>query len=145
LNVTVDGADFRFLDETTNFVINESGTVIALSRYSAIGYLRFHGAITDDVDSYYVYQHYPKFSIVTKICENIQDQKKSQLRGLTQRGVAQADPRFARAFVDHLRGSGLIVIDNNNLVSASPEGRRQLPLFIDRKTMPECIEVFLAN
>ena len=146
LDVSLKNADFRFVDPDINFVVvPEPGMIRALSGATAIGFLRFHGAITDDVDPYFVYQNHPKFPIVMKICENIQSQRNSQFRGLTQRGVAQADPNFARAFVRHLERSGLIEVDKKVLVSSTPEGRRQLPLFVGQRGLPKQIEEFLST
>jgi hypothetical protein len=140
------GSNFRGLDDNTNFIVkNAKNEKIPLYGKSAIGYLNFNGGNTDEIEPFYIYQHHPKFPIVFKICENIQDQRKSQWRGLTQRGVAQSDPPFARAFVDELKASGLIEIDQNELVSATPEGRRQIPLFIEKNILPDFIVAFLRD
>lgn len=139
------GADFRGIDLDSNFIVRLAGSVLALNSYAAVGYLKFHGAITDSVEPYFELQHHPRFSIVQKICEHVAEQKNSQLRGLTQRGVAQNDPPFARAFIEKLKNSGLIVVGRNDLVSATNEGRKQLPRLISHNEMPECIEDFLRN
>ena len=146
LECVFEGGDFTGIDSDSNIIVNNGGgALLALSGLSIVGYLAYHGATTNPIDPYYRYHHHPKFSIVDKICENIQDQKNSQKRGLTQRGAANQDPKFARAFVDYLENEGLIEVDQNDLVSATPEGRRQLPLFSARKVLPSGMERFLAD
>jgi hypothetical protein len=70
--VSLKGADFRNLDPDTNFAIRQDGGVQAVSGQAAIGYLRYMGAQTDDVDPYFVWHNHPKFPIILKICENIE-------------------------------------------------------------------------
>jgi len=142
----VQDADFIGLDIDSNFAVqSQLGEVQIITGKVAIGYLRFHGAKTDDTDSYFELMHHPKFQIVFKICQNISEQRNSQLRGLTQRGAAQIDPPFARDFVELLKNSGLISISAKDLVSATPEGRKQLPALVDHETMPLAIEEFLRD
>lgn len=144
--VDVRKADFRGIDGDTNFVVRmPDGSIAMQFGQSAVGYLNFNGAITDPVEPFFVLQHHPKFAIVAKICERIMDQKNSQLRGLTQRGAAQSDPPFARDFVAHLKSHSLIEIDRNELVSATPEGRREIPNLVSHQVVPECIAEFLSR
>lgn len=139
----VENANFQNLENDSSFVVRRGTELVALSGVSAIGWLKFHGAETDKVDAFFELQHHEKFPIVYKICENIAEQKNSQLRGLTQRGAAQADPPFARSFVASLRNAGLIEIVKNELVSATGEGRKELTRFLDHKELPSVIENFL--
>ena len=141
----VDGADFRGMDDDSTFIVRQNGEVTVLTGAGAIGWLRFHGALTDEVNAFYELQHHEKFSIVYKICEHIADQKNSQLRGLTQRGAAQADPPFARLFVAALRSGGLIEPVRNELVSTTSEGRGQLTRMLNHDEMPDVIEQFLRS
>jgi hypothetical protein len=117
--------------------------MMVLSGPAAIGWLKFRGADTDPVEPFFELQHHEKFPIVYKICENISEQKNSQLRGLTQRGAAQADPPFARSFVAALRNANLIEIVKNELVSATSAGRKELTRFVEHHEMPPVIEAFL--
>lgn len=139
------GANFTGIDLDSNFIARSSGGVLGLSGKSAVGYLRFNGATTDPVEPYFELQHHPRFSIVQKICEHLADQRNSQIRGLTQRGAAQNDPPFARAFIEKLKNSGLIDVVRNDLVSATSEGRKQLPRLIEHNEMPSCIVDFLRD
>jgi len=144
--VEIADCDFRELDIDSNIIAATShGDPIVLSGRSTIGYLRYHGAHTDDVPSFYELQHDPRFSIVLKICENIAEQHKSQLRGLTQRGAAQADPPFARSLIESLKRADLIVVDQNDLVLPTPEGRKQLTRMISYAELPEAIEQLLRT
>lgn len=141
----INGSDFTGLDTDSSFIIKDGVNLGLVSGQSAIGYLNYHGGITDPVEPYYVLQHHPKFSIVIKICEHITEQKNSQLRGLTQRGVATSDPNFARSFVDRLKQHGLIAVDKKDLVSATTLGRAQLTKLIDHKKIPQSIQDFLLE
>lgn len=141
-----DQTNFKGIDREVNFITHSpSGNPIILNGERAIGYLKYHGAITDHIAPYYELEHHPKFPIILKICENITEQRKSQLRGLTQRGSAQSDPRFARAFVEHLTNINFITVDQNDLVSATADGRKELPRLVEHKTLPEEIENFLRD
>lgn len=130
-NVDFNGADFRKLDHCSFFIREYAGGAIHYSDLPAIGYLKYHGAITDDVPDFYVASNHPKFSIVTKICENISAQKNSQLRGLTQRGAAQSDPIFARKFMEFMKSNGVISINPHDLVSVTDKGRGEITRLID--------------
>lgn len=143
---SVRGADFSKIDEDSNFVVeNIGGGRAILSGKAAIGYLSYHGAKTAWIESYFVFRNHSKFSIVEKICERLSEQRNSQLRGLTQRGEARADPPFARQFVDRLANAGYVDIDRNSLVSATPAGRNALTKVISRQTLPDIIASFLSE
>lgn len=144
--VEVEECDFSLVDNDSNIVAaNAEGEPIILSGRGAIGFFKYHGAKTDDVSSYHELQHHPRFAIVQKICERISEQRNSQLRGLTQRGAAQVDPPFAREFMDCLVRAGLVEIDGNSLVSATAEGRRELPRLLAHDELPEAISTFLRE
>lgn len=144
--VEVEGCDFSAIDYDSNIVAaNSEGEPILLSGRGAIGFLKYHGAKTDDVSSYHELQHHPRFAIVQKICERISEQRNSQLRGLTQRGAAQVDPPFAREFMNCLAKAGLVEIDGNNLVSATADGRKELPRLLAHAELPEAIAEFLKE
>lgn len=141
----VDGADFKGLDLASNFVVSNSGESALVAGASAVGWLKFHGALTDEVSAFNELQNHPRFAIVLKICENLADQKNSQLRGLTQRGAAQSDPPFARAFVTHLRNVGVISIVRNELAQPTAPGRALLTRFVNHQDMPAEIESFFRS
>lgn len=145
IDVNLAGADFCGLDPDSNFIFRQDARRVTVSGAAAVGLLNYQGAKTDEVDPFFVWQNHPKFPIVLKICENISDQRNSQLRGLTQRGVAQGDPRFARAFLDFLVRRELVTVARGELVSATAEGRRVIPLFVDKNALPEGLPSFLAE
>lgn len=145
-DVSFEGAIFRgFSLDSRILVASHDGFRIALSGKSAVGFLQSRGALVDPVEDYYVYEHHPKFMIVKKICERISSQRNSQLRGLTQRGEAEKDPPFARSFVDYLKSRGLISINKNDLVSATPEGRRVLTLMSDHAEIDRELQDFFRE
>ncbi len=144
--VEVEGCDFSLADNDSNIVAaNSEGEPILLSGRGAIGFFKYHGAKTDSVSPYHELQHHPRFAIIQKICERISEQHKSQLRGLTQRGAAQVDPPFARDFMKCLVKADLVEIDGNDLVSATAEGRRELPRLLAHDELPEAIAAFLRE
>lgn len=146
VGATLSGADFKDLDKDSHIIVKLTDySVCTLSDKFAIGYLRYHGAITSEIEDYFVHYHNPKFSILEKICERLTDQKYSQLRGLTQRGEARSDPPFARGFVDRLVNMGWVEIGRNNLVSATALGRNVLSQFVSHKEMPDAIGKFLSE
>ena len=141
----VAGGDFTGLDTDSSLIVLNRGLPLQrMSGPSAIGYLAYHGAVTDPIGDFYRWQHHPKFSIVFKICERIMGQRNSQLRGLTQRGEAHQDPPFARAFVQHLKQQELITI-HHQLVSATPEGRQVIPDLVEHERMPRAIAEFFES
>jgi len=120
----VTAADFQNLDPDSSILVTGlSGQVARLSGQAALGYLQYSGAHTDPVDDIYIFKHHAKFAIVKKVCEKLSEQKNNQLRGLTQRGEARADPRFARELVTRFVNLGWVEIDRNELVSATSSGR----------------------
>lgn len=144
--VEVESCDFSLIDNDSNIIAAQAdGEPILLSGRGAVGFFRYHGAKTDEVISYFELQHHPRFPIVQKICERVSDQRNSQLRGLTQRGAAQVDPPFARDFMDCLVKARLVEIDGNNLVSATTDGRRDLPRLLSHDELPDAIASFLRE
>lgn len=142
----VNQADFRHMDKDSTFGIeNTDGRKVVLAGSDARGYLKWHGALVDDVDSYFVFQFHPKFGIVSKILEKISGQKNSQKRGLTQRGEAQNDPPFARGFLDYIESKGWIEIDRHDLVSATPLGRTEISKLISQKFLCPTISDYLES
>ncbi len=141
----VGGARFCNIDLTSNIIAISRGQSSLMSGKSAVGYLKSRGAITDPVDDYFVYMHDEKFPIIEKICSRLVEQRNSQLRGLTQRGEARADPPFAREFIDRLVSIDAVTIDKNELVSPTPTGRQLLTQLATHQTMSSEIADFLAE
>jgi len=142
----VTGADFRNLDEdSTIFVLGADGKVIQLNGKRAIGFLNFNGSFTSEVADIYVYMNHPKFPILKKVCERVSEQRNSQLRGLTQRGEATADPPFAREVVNKLESLGWLNIGRNDLVSATPFGRALLRRIAIDEYLDPALAAFLKE
>lgn len=110
----------------------------------AIGYLRFHGAITDPIPDYFVYAHHPRFDIVSKIVINLSKESQRQRRGLEQRGAAHADVPFARDFVSFLLKHGLISVPRgrSDLVEVTADGRRVFSDFVDGEVLDPVLASF---
>ena len=137
-------ADFRGVD--TEYLVVEgegpNGEIQYMESMEALGFLKFHGAITDKVAPYFIYCHHSRFYIVEKICRKLTEGKKRQRRGLVQRGAAQRDPKFAERFLDHLQSSGLVEEDSRGLVYATTRGRNFFTRFCNKKDMCEIIADF---
>lgn len=143
---SVDGANFENLDTDSSIIIEgDNGTVTQLSGNSLLGYLSFHGAVTNTVEQSFRYMFHPKFPIVKKIVEKISEQKLSQFRGLTQRGGARADPPFARGLVERLASEGWVTIDKNDLVAVTASGRSVISRMVTENFIPERVIDFIVN
>lgn len=142
----VDNANFETLDPDSSILVaGRSSDAIRLIGEAALGYLRYNGAITSKVGDIHIYKHHPKYPILEKICERISEQRNSQLRGLTQRGEARADPPFARETMDKLVALGWVVIDRNELVSVTPAGRPVIQRVASGEELPRELVEYLAN
>jgi hypothetical protein len=142
-NASVVGADFTDIDRDSNVIVSRDGGSEVLSGQSALGYLKFHGAVTSPVEDIHVFLNHPLFSILGKIAEKVSEQKHSQLRGLTQRGESRADPPFARALILKMVSWGWMTIGRNDLVSATPEGRPILARIAAYESLPrEAVDFF---
>lgn len=140
----VTDANFQRMDNDSTFsILNAAGSRVILSGSDARGFLKWQGALVDEVEAYHIYQFHPKFGIIFKILEQISGQRNSQKRGLTQRGEAQNDPPFARSFLDYIESNGWITINKNELVSATPLGRTEVSKIATRKNLPSILVDYL--
>ncbi len=99
-----------------------------LEAADAIGYLKYSGAITDDVRRINIIKHYPYFLIVDKIIDNLAKSTFRQRRGLEKRGAARKDVSLAERFLTHLIKKKLILEPGrhkikNELVQVTERGR----------------------
>lgn len=134
------GADFTGVDPTEISIVIDGAQLVG---HTALGYLKYMGAVLNAIPTKYVYQHHPKFSIVDKIMLRLSEQSVRQERGLTQRGEAHKDPVYARRFVDYLKRNSIIEQTRDNLVSPTPEGRDMISQYIQSDDVPPLIEAFL--
>jgi len=147
INCNLSGGLFTSMDRDSQIAVDQRSDVGGKFYTGAelIGLLRFKGAITDDVDEYYVFCHHPKYSIVYKIMTKLGEQAKRQLLGLTQKGAAREDPVFASDFVNVLYKNGLIEFDRHDLVSPTPEGRDVIARFLEARTLDPAIAEYLRG
>jgi len=133
----LSGSSVKNIDPDSSIIIRgRRGEFIRLEKEDLRGYLSFHGADVGSLGAYFRLQFDPKFGILMKICERLTTQRKSQLRGLTQRGEAQADPPFARRCVEIMEKNKWAETDMNKLVTLTPEGRNVIGGFMDAQNMP---------
>jgi len=136
----VRSADFREVDEQFEIRVGDE----RLSGASALGLLRSRGALTRDVDPIHVLRHHPKYTVAQKVGARLLDGAKHQVRGLTQRGSAQSDPKFAKKFLVLLIADGYVGFDTSRqLVQITDSGRRLLGPFVEaRHASPEAEALF---
>ena len=131
--------------DSTSLIVhsNEQPHTRRLEGNFAIGYLRYHGAETDDVSDYHVYIHHPNFDIVDKIVTNLSKQAHRQRRGLEKRGAAHSNVPFAQSFINHLLVKSLVEVPKNRkeLVDPTERGRQVFQEFVSGQTLaPELVE-----
>ncbi|TDX64313.1 restriction endonuclease [Methylosinus sp. sav-2] len=143
-NCVFDGASFKALAEKPCIYVSINGSRVYLEGDSAAGYLKYQGAIVDEIDDYFVYGHHPKFDIVAKILEKLAEQPLREIRGLTQRGVARDDPPFAREFVDFMIRKGMVEVIRAEAVRTTPIGRELVSEFVHER-LPEPFSEFLEQ
>ncbi len=138
-------ANFEKLDRDSSIRVEGENGVVSLTGSEAVGYLAYHGATTDSVADYYIQKNNPKYVIVSKIVEKVSEQRNSQFRGLTQRGGARMDPPFARTFVERLVAVGWLVVDKNELVSVTSDGRAEIQRMVAGDYMPPVVSELLQS
>ncbi len=144
----VSGADFRSMDLDSAVIVEDPDTGLPTRRLEgpkALGYLSYKGAKTDAVDLYLVLCNHPRFNIVLKIASKLAEQRTRQRRGLEQRGEAQKDVPFARAFVEHLLRRGLVrtPLDRADLLEVTQEGRQAFVELTEEGRLPVDVADFL--
>lgn len=145
-DVKVRGADFVNIDQSSSFFIRgKDGDVSVLTGRAALGYLAYEGALTSEVDDYNVLRFHVGFPTVLKIGERLLAQRNGQYLGLTQKGEARSDPKFARDFVDFLASRNMATIDRNRLVSLTSSGRDVMSRLVEREVLSEDIAQFLRK
>lgn len=141
----LSNANFLNIDRDSSIRVEGEGGYVSLNGPDAIGYLAYHGAMTNPVDDFFIYRNNPKYVIVSKIVEKVSEQRNSQFRGLTQRGGARVDPPFARAFIEKLAATGWLMIDKNDLVSVTSEGRSEIQRMVAGNYMPPVVSELLQS
>jgi len=146
----LEGCDFRGIDSESSILTESITNPEGISRFTgmqALGYLKCHGAVTDPVPNRHVYSHFPKFSIIEKICSVMSSQSVHQRVGLEKRGTAQMDPRFATEFVEYLAKHKLAQTKKNRpgMVWTTALGRQVFAQFCEEEEIPPIIESFIEE
>jgi hypothetical protein len=145
----VRGTNFSKIDpDTISILVDDNDTGVYRKRLSgdaALGYLRFHGALTPDVPAYSIYMHHPDFDIVEKISRKLSEQKARQRRGLVQRGEARGNVLLARKFIEFIEKNGLTAPSRSDLVTLNDKGRDMVGSFVNRKVIPALLVEFFAR
>ena len=145
----IKGANFSEIKTSEISIIvnrDEDSHGIRIEGLDAFGYLKYHGAITSEVPPYYVVKHHPNFDIVNKVFSKLGEQASRQFSGLTQRGEARKDPKFARDLIDVLTHNGFTQKNKGHgeLVVPTPSGREMLSKFFEHNILPESVIELLS-
>lgn len=145
----VTGADFRGVDADLSIFVEavDSGVMPArLTGRAAIGYLRYAGALTDEIDSYWVLRHHPNFAIVEKVCARFSEHSPRQRLGVEQKGVSARNVPFARRFVAHLETWGFVEVRSGraDVLYVTQKGRAAVTQVATSSGLPPEIEKFLV-
>jgi hypothetical protein len=119
-----------------------------LDGLTALGYLKFNGAITDDLPRIAILQHHHLYPVIDKLVVKLSSQKLHQRRGLEQRGASMADVRFAREFLEFLEGLKFIKGRSDRrepLIEVTDEGRHEFSSFSKTGKLPDSILNFLER
>lgn len=114
-------SDISILIESENPLIRKR-----LEAADALGYLKFRGALTDEVKRIHIIKNDPSWPIVDKIIEKLAESTFRQRRGLEQRGVARQNVPLAQKFMHHLEKNGLILKPKRyriELIAVTERGR----------------------
>lgn len=137
------GADFTDLDPDSTAIVRIGTSMHALDTDSLVGLLRSRGAITDNVDPFYVYYWKEEFDISLKIARALMDEGWRQRRGVEQRGAAQRNTDFAKRFVRYLIRNDLVITkQGGSLIGATPAGRTAFLNLCSRSKLDPIIESF---
>lgn len=104
-------ANFRGITPSDISIFVESENELGRKRidsFDALGYVNYHGALTDEVPQIYIIKNHPSFTIVDKIIEKLAESTFRQRRGLEQRGAARQNVPLAQRFLSHLEKCKLI-------------------------------------
>ena len=144
-------ADFRAIkSDEISILVEDTEDPAARRRLEgedALGYVRFHNAITDPLPDEVIFRHHPKFDIAKKVLEKLAEQNLRQRRGLEQRGAASKDVSFAKALVRHLSNEKLVVTPRarKDLLSVTELGHEQFSRFVETGRLPDVVVVFLRD
>jgi hypothetical protein len=141
-------ADFTGTDPAISIILDDESRSQGPQRLvgeEALGYLRYHGAKTINLESIRVLRHAPEFLIVEKIATKLLERSPRQRLGLEQRGIAAQNPKFARAFVDLLESERYVStpLGRTEVVEITSEGRAALGAIVAGRSLGAPIEALL--
>ena len=142
----LDGADFRGLDRDSTLIRSGgAGPAVIVTGLPMVGYLRYCGAVTDDVDAYHVFNHMDEFAILENILRNLSDGGWSQRRGLERRGPSRKNQAFARDLMEMLLRNSHVELKGGtpDLVRPTQAGRALITRVLDGETVGDDMGAFL--
>ncbi|MFI0899658.1 NACHT domain-containing protein [Streptomyces sp. NPDC020983] len=140
-------ADFTDLDRDSTAVVKTSRGTQIITGEHLLGHLRAQGAITDDVNPYYVFAVNSDFEVIEKICKVLADGAQHQRRGVQQRGAAERNVPLARKFLEYLFGCGYLTVKGgrSEMISATSSGRQACHQLAVEKKVDDTLGRFLEE
>jgi uncharacterized protein YjbI with pentapeptide repeats len=136
-SANVRDADFTGVEEISGLVYNGR----RFSAEAALGLLQVLGARTRDVNPIHRVRHDPSYSVVDKVARKLMEGPATQIRGLTQRGGAKADPALAGRFLALLINHGFVdFAGSKTVVQVTESGRRELGPMAEGLAMSEALQ-----
>nr|MDT0659260.1 NACHT domain-containing protein [Micromonospora sp. DSM 115978] len=141
------GADFRQLERDSTAIIVIDGSSRYLEKDRLVGYLRFCGASTDDVDQYNVVINNRSFEVAAKIMRHLAEDTWCQRRGLERRGASAKNVPYAKDFVKYLVSIGYVQEKGGkaDLVGATGAGKTAFINFTNNQQIDEALAEHFAR
>lgn len=144
------GASFSGVDSGLSIVVEAEAASQPhqkLEGEEALGYLSYHGAVTDSISTIKILRNAPEFAVAEKISTKLLERSPRQRRGLEQRGIASQNPKFAREFVELLIGEGFVIVPSgrSEVLEVTASGRSVLGALVAGRELDKSIEALIRD
>jgi hypothetical protein len=150
-NANLAGANFKGVASSSiSIIIGVSSSGAFKTRLfgeEALGYLTYNGATTEVRSKRAIFRNHPKYSIVEKIVEKLNEQTLRQRRGLQQRGPARKNVKYATDFLAYLESNNIITTPRGrkDLVEVTDLGRQQMSVLTANGELPDFVCDYLSK
>ncbi|MGT2462292.1 pentapeptide repeat-containing protein [Sinomonas atrocyanea] len=142
-DANMKSCSFKGLDSDSTIIVNQE----RLNGPAAIGYLRYLGCETDNVDDIYIWRNSSYYPIVEKIASKLLERPQRQRLGLTQKGASAFNPTIAEHFIRSMERAGHVRPQGGrtDIVELLPSGRTVFGNLTTGTTMDLSIAEFLKE